>query len=91
MTNSAEATEHGWVIEAGWTTPAQPEYWTGPEGSGDGLLQGWHADHMQAIRFARKQDASKIARCLIDPQSYRIAEHAWATQPLATDPHAAVG
>lgn len=79
-------TTFGWVIEAGWTPASAPDYWCGTEGEGDGLLHHWNKDSFRAIRFARKIDAERIARCIVDgdseqPLAWRVAEHGWNEAP----------
>lgn len=71
---------YGWVIEAGWTEPSEPAYLCGVEGSGDGMVFNWRSDHADAIRFARRIDAVKIAKALLDDEgaAWRVAEHAWS-------------
>lgn len=59
--------ETGWVIE--FSTP--PFYWCG--------VIRWTANHMDAIRFARKLDAERV----LDTLSFdlrtkaRVTEHSW--------------
>lgn len=67
------ATEYGWVIEHGGSPTSAPLYWCG------GVE--WYANHMLAIRFARKLDAIKV-RDYIDfgyNGGHRVAEHIWDT------------
>lgn len=72
--------DYGWVIEAGWSGAPDIKYWCGCSVTGGGGVQhSWRADNSQAIRFAREQDAKKIARALIDGEAYRVVEHAWAS------------
>ena len=61
-------TEFAWVIERGDTPPSAPAYWTGGE--------GWSQDHMDAVRFARKQDGEKVAYHFRQPNC-RVCEHGW--------------
>lgn len=76
------ATEYAWLIEAGWTDTASIEYWCGCVVTGGGGIQHeWSFDHSRAIRFARKEDAKRIAGILIDGESYRIVEHGWDAAP----------
>lgn len=86
----AAETSFGWVIEAGWTPASAPEYWCGTEGEGDGLLHHWNKDSFRAIRFARKIDAERIARCIVDGVSEqplawqdvtRVVEYGWNAAP----------
>ena len=60
--------ESGWVIERGDSQPCAPTYWAG--------VDRWSQDHIDAVRFARKQDAERVAYGLPSPNC-RIAEHAW--------------
>ncbi|MGY4621986.1 hypothetical protein ACVWZ4_007213 [Bradyrhizobium sp. USDA 4472] len=85
---AASATEYAWLIEAGWSGTASVEYWCGCVVTGGGGIQHeWSFSHSRAIRFARKEDAKRIANILIDGEAYRIAEHAWDTEtPLPSSP-----
>ncbi len=60
--------ETGWVIERAESSQHQPLYWTGP--------QGWSADPLEAIRFARELDAERVASQL--PAATRVIEHMWS-------------
>lgn len=62
-------TEFAWVIERGDTPPSAPAYWTGSD-------QGWSQNHVDAVRFARKEDAEKVAYHFRQPNC-RICEHGW--------------
>jgi len=64
--------EFGWVIERGDSTPATPTYWAGSE--------YWSQDHMDAVRFARKQDAERVA-CRLHGGYHRVCEHGWHKLP----------
>lgn len=57
--------ETGWVIERGDSQPARPLYLAGPN--------YWSFDNLEAVRFARKEDADKFKQYAND----RICEHAW--------------
>lgn len=85
-------TDYAWVIESAWLNDGDaPKYFTGTEGSGDGLLIGWSDDHAQAIRFAREVDARKIARTVIgdhDVCAWKIVEHGWDTTASPAAPPA---
>jgi hypothetical protein len=66
-----EGEETGWVIEHGRSDPSRPEYWA---------ATGFDHDNLKAIRFARKEDAERVANCLGGgwPEGYhRIADHMW--------------
>jgi hypothetical protein len=61
--------EIGWVIERGDSAVSAPKYWNG---------SGWSDDHLQAIRFARQIDASRV--CAHLPPHIpmrRICQHGW--------------
>lgn len=63
--------ETGWVVEHRSSPVSQPMYWTG-FGNGQGI---WCDDHLQAIRFAREEDARKIADNF--DTAHRVCEHIW--------------
>jgi hypothetical protein len=66
-----DSEETGWVIEHGRSDPSRPEYWA---------ATGFDHDNLKAIRFARKEDAERVANCLGGgfPEGYhRIADHMW--------------
>ncbi len=71
--------ESGWVIEHGESETFKPLYWRGdnhesrPEGD-DNIFNPWSYDHLQAVRFARKEDAEKVKFL----SEVRICEHAWS-------------
>ena len=70
--------QYGWVIEAGWTAAPDLKYWCGAVVTGGGGIQHeWRSDNAKAVRFARKKDGEKMARIMIDGESYRVVEHAW--------------
>lgn len=62
-----EKDEHGWVIEKKDSEVAQPIYWAG--------LDQWSQYHEDAIRFARKLDAERVATKI--GLGHRVAEHIW--------------
>ncbi len=69
-------TEFAWVIEIGDTSA--PDYYAPLAKS------GWSKDHLEACRFARKQDAEAIAHAYavecIGPDEeieLRFVEHGW--------------
>lgn len=74
-------TAFAWVIEYGPSSPEAPDYWCGTEGHGDGLVHRWLKRSDGAIRFARREDALRAAKCLIDddenPTTWRVCEHGW--------------
>lgn len=59
--------EFGWLIEHGHTLVSRPTYWAGPD--------FWSPDHAEAIRFARKVDAERVASRL--GVLCRVCEHGW--------------
>lgn len=74
--NRPGCTESGWVIEKWDSEQSRAQYFTG----------AWHpamqwsdpGDSLAAMRFARKQDAEKMAINLAPSnQKHRIVEHAW--------------
>lgn len=74
-------TEFAWVIERGDSSPSAPTYWTGPSGlSGDD--GGWSQDHMDAIRFAREEDARQVM-CRFRYPNCRACEHGWIVRALS--------
>lgn len=80
--SSVGSEDYGWVIEAGWTTAPALRYWCGAVVTdGGGIQNEWRGDNARAIRFARKEDGEKIARIMIDGESYRVVEHAWSHSP----------
>jgi len=63
--------ETGWVIEHGRSQQSDPEYWA---------ATCFVRDNSKAIRFARKEDAERVANALGGgfPEGYhRIADHMW--------------
>lgn len=80
-----DGTAFAWVIERGDSQPCAPTYWTGPNNGG-----GWSQDHMDAVRFARKQDAERVA-CQLGQGYHRVCEHGWCGGPLPAPPAPAKG
>lgn len=70
--------ETGWVVELAESEPSKPLYWRGsniesrPLGDSN-IYNQWSHDHMQAVRFARKEDAEKLKFL----NEVRICEHQW--------------
>jgi len=64
--------ERGWLIEKGASSTAAPLYW-----NGDPVEVGWTTDVDQAIRFARKLDAERVADGLLIIVAVRVVEHRW--------------
>ena len=75
----SDKTEFAWVIERGDSSPDAPTYWTGPS-SLSGEDGGWSQDSTDAIRFAREEDARKVAYYFRRPNC-RICEHGWMRSP----------
>lgn len=63
--------EYGWVIELSNTDGIA--YWDGRGGN------SWSIDHMDAVRFSRRQDAEKVNQNLVGFGAVR--EHAWGVTP----------
>lgn len=68
MTNALKD-EFAWVIERGDSQPHSPTYWSG--------IDSWSQDHLDAVRFARKQDAERVAHSIRDGGYHRVCEHGW--------------
>lgn len=68
--------EFAWLIELGDSPASQPLYWSAGIPA-KGPPTNWHPDHLEAVRFARKQDAEKVATALAGGVSVRICEHGW--------------
>lgn len=72
--------QSAWLIERADSDPAEPKYWCA------GMLHhpqhdparksSWTSNEMEAIRFARKVDAEKVAHRMSFPP-VRICEHIW--------------
>lgn len=74
----SEKTEYGWLIEHGASPSSAPLYWTGRS------MGTWSGNHMEACRFARREDAFRVSLWLGDATNrveHRIAEHAWDSRP----------
>lgn len=69
--------EFAWVIEHGNSPVSQPLYWTAGLPIKELPPRHWHSNHLEAIRFARKEDAEKIATALLEGVPVRICEHGW--------------
>jgi hypothetical protein len=67
-------TEFGWVIEKHDSEPCEPLYWS----CGVNPLS-WSKDNLEAVRFARKEDAARFMDECFDHANMknRIAEHGW--------------
>lgn len=69
-------TESGWVIERADSDAAEPKYWAAGQREAE-RSSAWTSNHMEAIRFARKDDAEKVARRIMRGVGVRICEHQW--------------
>ena len=65
--------ETGWVVEHGDSEVCAPMYLAGFN------PVTWSHAHLDAIRFARKQDAAKA--CPDPVHVHRICEHVWGDGP----------
>ncbi len=77
--------ETGWLIEI--VDGGVPAYWG--RGGEDGVL-GWTADHIKALRFARKEDAEMV----IEEYGWtraRAVDHMWCDYSHAWEHVAVVG
>lgn len=69
--------QFGWVIENESSAHSNPEYFTGHIVT-RAMVWSDPGDHASALRFARKQDAEKIARQLSPfNNKHRVCEHCW--------------
>lgn len=66
--------ELGWVIES--VKDGQVVYW-----DGHGTFS-FSPDHMEAVRFARKQDAERVIPNVCYFQPIKVTEHMWINDPL---------
>ena len=69
--------ESGWLIERADSSAAEPWYWAAGQRDAE-RSSAWTQNHMEAIRFARKDDAEKVARRLFKDIEVRICEHGWS-------------
>lgn len=69
-------TQFAWVIELGDSPVSQPLYWTAGLPVKDRPPTSFSSDHLQAVRFAREEDAAKVASALVTAR-VRICEHGW--------------
>ncbi len=67
--------ESGWVIES-VNKLGQIVYW-----DGHGTFS-FSPDHLEAVRFARKQDAERVFPTICYFQPIKIAEHLWVPDLL---------
>jgi hypothetical protein len=64
--------ETGWLIET--AIDGRPHWWNGHAFKAD----EWTCDSLQAIRFARKEDAEVVmARCCVAREPMSATEHQW--------------
>ena len=70
-------TEFAWLIERADSEPSAPWYWAAGHQPNKGKGTGWTQDHLEAIRFARRRDADKVAERLFPDIEVRICEHGW--------------
>ncbi len=64
--------EEGWVIEHADSEVSRPMYWAGHN--------RWSDDHAAAVRFARQEDATAVAKCETPANSgqpHRACLHQW--------------
>ncbi len=61
--------ETGWCLEKG--TLSRPQFLTIVEGHSQ-----WTPAHLDALRFARREDAERVASLYRDTE--RVVEHLWA-------------
>lgn len=66
-----------WLIERGDSDPAEPKYWSGTDRD-PSRFSAWTSNHQQAIRFARKIDAERVASRALKGVAVRICEHSWS-------------
>lgn len=71
----SDVASFAWCIERGDSSPSTPTYWSGPD--------YWSQDHMDAVRFLRKQDAERVA-CRLGQGYHRVCEHGWSDAFLST-------
>jgi hypothetical protein len=69
--------ESGWLIERADSSPAEPKYWAAGQREAE-RSSAWTSNHMEAIRFARKDDAEKVASRIMKGIVVRICEHGWS-------------
>ena len=67
--------EYGWLIEHKETGPAGPAYWTPKPFML--RVEPWTFDNLDAVRFARREDAQRVADTL-PGGPHRVAEHGWS-------------
>lgn len=70
-----ETEKTAWVIERADSSVAAPKYWAAGQTDAQ-RFSAWTSNHMQAIQFARKLDAQRVAERIINVQ-VRVCEHTW--------------
>jgi hypothetical protein len=75
--------ESGWLIERADSSPAEPRYWAAGQREAE-RSSAWTSNHMQAIRFARKEDAERVAARIMKDIDVRICEHDWSVTTKRT-------
>lgn len=78
-----DADDSGWLIERADSEPAEPWYWSAGAYwlepiTDPGRLAAWTQNHNEAIRFARKDDAEKLAKRLLTHVEVRVCQHVWS-------------
>jgi len=73
----SEAVETGWLVEHAKSPVSKPLYVM----LSSSRLQAvdWTEDHLRAIRFARKQDATAFAHQFVGLEDARICDHQWVS------------
>lgn len=66
--------EFAWVIEHVDSPSDRPLYWIG--GGERGGANEWSSNNLDAVRFAREQDAA-VAAARIFNHATRVREHGW--------------
>lgn len=71
-----------WLIEHCDSESSRPRYFTGrvhPEffWQDDPLMWSLPGDHADALRFARREDAERLAQWLDPVLKHRVVEHGW--------------
>lgn len=69
--------ELAWVIEHGDSEVSAPRYWAGSDRDPQ-RSSAWTSNHLEAIRFARAEDAQKVAQRALGGVEVRICEHGWS-------------
>lgn len=72
--------ESGWLIERGDSEVSAPKYWAAGQRDAE-RSSAWTSNHLEAIRFARKVDAEKLAKRLMPSIAVRVCEHGWMDPP----------